>query len=264
MHGSIPGPKQCEAQKLLPLGPFGPVLLKDCESKQGSTPPQAMLPVKIRSNSHIWLWLKEARPWSLQVPPKKRLEAITDVRPDTWSSNSTASLQYVFIPLQVAPTSVEKWWIFQSSWTPTSEDVCPAVSSSSLTCSFSSSPGCCAQVTCLNYIPDSQDLSEHISFCPPLLQVIPGLRSCSLLLGCLRGYKISPPSQLLKSHWPWAPSSPTVLLHHPFRAPLSPTTPQLTNMAEGIVGGCQESLIDLYLGWTSWKIFLTPLLRYKP
>ena len=207
---------------------------------------------------------KKPGPGACKSPKKNRLEAITDVRPDTWSSNSTASFQYVFIPLQVAPTSVEKWWISQSSWTPTSEDVCPAVSSSSLTCSFSSSPGCCAQVTCLICIPDSQDLTEHVSFCPPLLQVIPGLRSCSLLLGCLRGYKISPPSQLLKSHWPWAPSSPTVLLHHPFRAPLSPTTPQLTNMAEGIVGGCQESLTGLYLGWTSWKIFLTPLLRYKP
>ena len=130
---------------------------------------------------------KEARHWSLQVPEKNRLEAITDVRPDTWSSNSTASLRMSLSLCRWPPTAVEKWWISQSAWTPTSEDICPAVSSSSLTCSSSSSPGRCAQVTCLICIPDSQDLSEHISFCPPLLQVIPGLRSCSLFLGCLRG-----------------------------------------------------------------------------
>ena len=49
-----------------------------------------------------------------------------------------------------------------------------------------------------------------------------------------------------------------------FQGPPTPTTPQLTTMAEGMVGGCQESLIGLYLSWTSWKVFLTLLLWYKP
>lgn len=150
-----------QSSKLLPLGHFS-LVLSALWTQVRPTTSWAVLPVKIRSKSHIWLWLKRSQ----------ALELIRTRQKNNWDNGKSQAWCMKFhlswvtpvtlcVPRQVALTAEEKWWIFQSPRT-----LCPAVSSSSLTFSFSFSLGSCTQVTCIICSPDSQDVNTSASIHP--------------------------------------------------------------------------------------------------
>lgn len=198
----------------------------------------AVLPGKIRSSSHIWLRFKRSQSLGLLRTRQKIIEALTELWPDGPGSSSLTSLQHLFPSLGGPTAEMVDCPVFLDSF-----QLLPQPSSLFFLLFLCFSPGE-PNSGSVSDLQSSQLARDHISSRPPLLQVLPGLRSCQVLVF----KKISIP---VVKEPPAASSTPPHSAAPPSFQPPStpytlPPTPQL--IGRGRAGQGQETLIGLCLG----------------